>query len=189
MKNLFEEEQQTVEPTEGSPEVQANTEGTETESVSDSLSEPLAPANEVPQDGEGMANAMANAIPEDSSNPPEDDGNSPEDEQAETFPRAYVDKLRKEAAGYRERAKRADDLAQRLHAALVEGTGRLADARDLPFDESHLEDPQALQTAIEELLAERPHLASRRPMGNIGQGVAPVSNDVSLGGILRAGAM
>lgn len=171
MNNLFEDEQQTVEPTEGSPEVQANTEGTETESVSESV-----------ENGETMANAMANAIPE-------DDGNSPEDEQAETFPRVYVDKLRKEAAGYRERAKRADDLAQRLHAALVEGTGRLADARDLPFDESHLEDPQALQTAIEALLAERPHLASRRPMGNIGQGVAPVSNDVSLGGILRAGAM
>ena len=186
MKNLFEEEQQTVEPTEGSPEVQANTEGTETEPVSESLSEPVSGSVE---DGETMANAMANAIPEDSGNPPEDDGNSPEDEQAETFPRAYVDKLRKEAAGYRERAKRADDLAQRLHTSLVEGTGRLADARDLPFDESHLDDPQTLQTAIEELLAERPHLASRRPMGNIGQGVAPVSNDVSLGGILRAGAM
>lgn len=113
--------------------------------------------------------------------------NEPED--SDTFPRSYVEKLRKEAAGHRDRAKRADDLAQRLHTALVEGTGRLADARDLPFDESHLDDPAALSEAIDALLADKPHLATRKPMGNIGQGVTPVSNDVSLGGILRAGAM
>lgn len=110
-------------------------------------------------------------------------------EDAETFPRSYVEKLRKEAAGHRDRAKRADDFAQRLHTALVEATGRLADPADLPFEESHLDDAQALTTAIEALLADKPHLASRKPFGNIGQGVAPVSNDVSLGGILRAGAM
>lgn len=110
-------------------------------------------------------------------------------EDAETFPRSYVEKLRKEAAGHRDRAKRADDLATRLHTALVEATGRLADARDLPFDESHLDDPVALSEAIDAVLADKPHLATRKPMGNIGQGVAPVSNDVSLGGILRAGAM
>lgn len=110
-------------------------------------------------------------------------------EDAETFPRSYVEKLRKEAAGHRDRAKRADDLAARLHTALVEGTGRLADARDLPFDESHLDDPVALSEAIDAVLADKPHLATRKPFGNIGQGVAPVSNDVSLGGILRAGAM
>lgn len=113
--------------------------------------------------------------------------NEPED--SETFPRSYVEKLRKEAAGHRDRAKRADDLAARLHTALVEATGRLADARDLPFDESHLDDPVALSEAIDALLADKPHLATRKPMGNIGQGVTPVSNDVSLGGILRAGAM
>ena len=113
--------------------------------------------------------------------------NEPED--SETFPRSYVEKLRKEAAGHRDRAKRADDLAQRLHTTLVEATGRLADARDLPFDESHLDDPAALSEAINALLADKPHLATRKPMGNIGQGVTPVSNDVSLGGILRAGAM
>lgn len=113
--------------------------------------------------------------------------NEPED--PETFPRAYVEKLRKEAAGHRDRAKRADDLAARLHTALVEGTGRLADARDLPYEESHLDDPVALSEAIDAVLADKPHLATRKPIGNIGQGVAPVSNDVSLAGILRAGAM
>lgn len=110
-------------------------------------------------------------------------------EESDTFPREYVEKLRKEAAGHRDRAKRADDLAARLHTALVEATGRLADARDLPFDESHLDDPVALSEAIDAVLADKPHLATRKPFGNIGQGVTPVSNDVSLGGILRAGAM
>lgn len=110
-------------------------------------------------------------------------------EDAETFPRSYVEKLRKEAAGHRDRAKRADDFAARLHTALVDATGRLADARDLPFEESHLDDPVALSEAIDAVLADKPHLATRKPMGNIGQGVAPVRETVSLGGILRAGAM
>lgn len=174
----------------------------ETQSVTESVSEPLSDSvSESLDDGKVMANAMASAIPEDSSNPRETVANVQESsdevqpnieeptEDSETFPRSYVEKLRKEAAGHRDRAKRADDLAARLHTALVEATGRLADARDLPFDESHLDDPQALSEAIDKVLADKPHLATRKPFGNIGQGVAPVSNDVSLGGILRAGAI
>lgn len=178
MKNLFEEEQQTPE----APEAPS-----ETVEVQEPTNEPSEPVIEPVEAVEAPAVTTEQAQDMPIEQAGDDLGTT--EGTAETFPRAYVDKLRKEAAGYRERAKRADDLAQRLHTSLVEGTGRLADARDLPFDESHLDDPQALQTAIEELLAERPHLASRRPMGNIGQGVAPVSNDVSLGGILRAGAM
>lgn len=143
----------------------------ETQSVSESVEGAEIPANST--EGSEIA-APASEVLED---------------DAETFPRSYVEKLRKEAAGHRDRAKRADDLAQRLHVATVEATGRLADARDLPFDESHLDDPVALSEAIDALLADKPHLATRKPSGNIGQGVAPVSNDVSLGGILRAGAM
>ncbi|WP_417365047.1 hypothetical protein [Glutamicibacter arilaitensis] len=110
-------------------------------------------------------------------------------DDAETFPRSYVEKLRKEAAGHRDRAKRADDLATRLHTALVEATGRLADARDLPFDESHLDDPQALSEAIDKVLADKPHLATRKPSGNIGQGVKSEGQaTISLGGLLRANA-
>lgn len=108
--------------------------------------------------------------------------------EGDTFPREYVERLRKESAGYREKAKRVDDLAQRLHTVLVEATGKLADARDLPFDETHLDNPEALQQAIQSLLTERPHLASRRPVGNIGQGPSVVPDKVSLGGLLRAGA-
>ena len=94
---------------------------------------------------------------------------APEDD-AETFPREYVEKLRKENADARVKAKRADDLAARLHTALVAATGRLADPSDLPFDDAHLEDADALNAAVDALLARKPHLASRRPVGSIGQG-------------------
>lgn len=115
---------------------------------------------------------------------------APEDatETPETFPRDYVEKLRKESAGYRDKAKRADDLAQRLHTALVEATGKLADARDLPFDEAHLDNPDALNGAIQSLLTDRPHLANRKPRGNVGQGATAAPDTVDLAGLLRARA-
>lgn len=140
---------------------------------------------------EGVATADA---PEDEqaepkgSDDPHDDDEQTDDEAAETFPREYVEKLRKEAADARVKAKRADDLAVRLHTALVAATGRLADPSDLPFDESHLEDADALNAAVDALVAVKPHLASRRPFGAIGQGVTPTPAGVDLAGILRAGA-
>ncbi|KKB99604.1 hypothetical protein [Mycolicibacter arupensis] len=88
----------------------------------------------------------------------------------DTFPREVVEKLRQESGKYRQRAQRADELAHRLHAELVRATGRLADPADLEFDEDHLADPDKLTAAVDELLAARPHLASRRPVGDIGQG-------------------
>jgi hypothetical protein len=116
--------------------------------------------------------------------------NSDESEDSpDTFPREYVEKLRDENAKYRQRAQRADTLAQRLHEALVTATGRLQDPTDLAFDESHLDDPEALQAAIEDLLARKPHLASRRPLGDIGQG--PKTGDageVDLAALLRSRA-
>lgn len=122
------------------------------------------------------------------SDDPHGDDEQADDEQAETFPREYVEKLRKEAADARVKAKRADDLAVRLHTALVAATGRLADPSDLPFDEAHLEDADALSAAVDELLARKPHLASRRPVGSIGQGATATPAGVDLAGILRAGA-
>lgn len=112
----------------------------------------------------------------------------PTDEEQDTFPRDYVEKLRDENAKYRQRAQRADDLAHRLHNALTEATGRLADASDLPFDESHLDDPEALQRAIQELLEKKPHLGSRKPVGNIGQGVSSSTDAVDLAAMMRARA-
>lgn len=108
--------------------------------------------------------------------------------EPETFPRAYVEDLRKENGKYRTRAQQADALAQRLHVALVAATGRLQDATDLPFDESHLASEEALTAAVEALLVNKPHLASRKTFGNIGQGPSAVASDVSLAGLLRGSA-
>ena len=95
----------------------------------------------------------------------------------DTFPREYVEKLRKESAGYRERArqvdeveKRADGLARRLHAALVAADGRLADPTDLPFDPAHLDSEDSLKSAIADLVTAKPHLKARRVTGDIGAG-------------------
>lgn len=110
-------------------------------------------------------------------------------EDAETFPREYVEKLRKENAGYRDKAKKTDDYANRLHNLLVKETGRLADPTDLPFDAEHLTNPSTVNAAIDELLATKPHLASRKPTGDIGQGLmSEASETISLAGLLRANA-
>ena len=118
--------------------------------------------------------------------PPDPTGDTPED--AETFPRAVVEELRRENAKYRTRAGQADAMSQRLHLELVRATNRLADPSDLPFDENHLEDVSILDAAIDQLLAAKPHLASRRPSGDIGQGATGSADTVDLAGILRARA-
>ncbi|MGV9827010.1 hypothetical protein [Gordonia sp. NPDC003429] len=105
--------------------------------------------------------------------------------EPDTFDRAYVEKLRQENGKYRQRAQRADDLARRLHRALVEQTGKLADPTDLAFDEDHLDDADSLTAAIDTLLAAKPHLAARRVAGDIGQGASKSSDGVNLLGILR----
>lgn len=110
------------------------------------------------------------------------------DDDAQTFPRAYVEKLRQENGRYREQAKTADDLAHRLHTAITAATGRLAAPDELTFDPAHLDDEDALTAAIDDLLARKPYLAARRPSGDVGQGASPVAPTVDLGGILRRGA-
>lgn len=95
---------------------------------------------------------------------------TPEETEPETFPAKVVKDLRKENARYRERAQKADDLAQRLHVALVAQTGKLADPTDLEFSEDHLEDPDALAAAVDDLLTRKPHLRARRVAGDVGQG-------------------
>lgn len=115
------------------------------------------------------------------------------DENAETFDRAYVEKLRKEAGDNRVAAKEArealEPLQQRLFAVLVEKTGRLADPGDLPFSAELLDDEEAMTKAIDTLLAERPHYAARRVAGDVGQWHGtPKPGQVNLGGMLRANA-
>ena len=113
---------------------------------------------------------------------------APNPEDQDMFPRDVVEKLRRENAAARTKAKDRDALAQRLHRVLVEQTGRLADATDLPFDEAHLADPDALTAAIDELLTRKPHLAARTFHGNIGQGATTDPASIDLAAILRHNA-
>ena len=102
--------------------------------------------------------------------------------------RLHVEELRRENANYRTRAQQADQLAQRLHTELVRQLGALQDPSDLPFDEAHLEDPEALRAAVDALLAQKPHLRSRRVSGDIGQGATQSAGSVDLLGLLRGRA-
>lgn len=120
------------------------------------------------------------------------DGNA--DESAgDTFPRAYVEDLRKESAGYRDKAKQADEradaLAKRLHRELVAATGRLENPDDLVFDVEHLDDADKLSAAIDALLADRPYFAKRKVSGDAGQGPRGAADSVpqSFAELLRGG--
>ena len=82
--------------------------------------------------------------------------------------------------------QRRRHLAKRLHTELVRATGKLADPTDLEFAEEHLDDPAALAAAVDDLLTRKPHLASRRPTGDIGQGASPsATRSVDLAALLR----
>ena len=94
-----------------------------------------------------------------------------EKEEPDTFDRSYVEKLRKESAKYRDKAKRTEELEQRLHRSLVAQDGRLADPDDLEFNPDHLDDPGALSDAIANLVAKKPGLRAQRLSGDIGAGV------------------
>ena len=118
------------------------------------------------------------------------EGNSEPDNsgaEGDTFPRAYVEDLRKESAGYRTRVR---ELQERLHRMSVEQTGSLADPADLPFDPSHLDSPEALQAAIAALLEAKPHLKARRfaPDAAAQGAKGTASGGVDLLGMLRANA-
>ena len=113
--------------------------------------------------------------------------------EPETFDREYVQKLRDEAAGHRVKAKRADGLAAALVTAQAALTGRMADPTDLPYDDELLDDDGVpdeakVQAAVEDLLRRKPHLAARRPRGDVGQGARPEVVEEGLASLLRRGA-
>jgi len=108
--------------------------------------------------------------------------------EPDTFPRSYVESLRRESAEHRTRAADRDQLAQRLQATLVARTGRLVEGADdlVPFDEAHLTDPEALGKALDDLLEARPYLAKpQRPSGDVGQGKGAAPAPFSLLDALR----
>lgn len=129
---------------------------------------------ETPEDTEIPEGVIPDDTPEGS------DSESDQDEDPDVFPREYVENLRQENGRYRQRAGQADTYAERLHTALVAATGKLADPTDLPFDEDLLAEPDKMVAAIDDLLSRKPHLASRKPSGDIGQG-GRGSGDAPLG--------
>lgn len=113
-----------------------------------------------------------------------------EAQEPRTYDEDYVKALRDEAAGHRVKAKRADTLAAALVTSIAAGTGKLVDPRDLPhgehlLGEDGLPDPEKIGAAIDVLIRERPHLASRRPTGHLEQGARPDEPGLSLLGLLR----
>ncbi|MFL0289321.1 hypothetical protein ACJH6H_29300 [Mycobacterium sp. SMC-21] len=109
--------------------------------------------------------------------------NAPTD-QSEPFPAHVVKELRDENAKYRLRAK---ETAEKLHTELVRATGLLADPTDLPFNEDHLHDPNALVAAVEQLVTAKPHLKARRVTGDVGQGQRDAgSGEFDLAAFLRS---
>jgi hypothetical protein len=158
------------------------------------------PADQTTDDTSGKAPGS----PVDGSQDPagdRDTGNGPDKPQdkatedgPDTFGRDYVQRLRDEAAGHRVKAKRADALAQRLVTAMAAKTNRLADPTDLAYsddllDDDGMPDESKVLDAVEELLAKKPHLASRRPHdSDVGQGAQAEDDAVSLADLLRRGA-
>ncbi len=116
--------------------------------------------------------------------------------EPDTFPRSYVEDLRRESAGYRVQAQRVDEATTRLAAmAVAQATdGVLADPTDLTYDpatmadENGWPDPGKITDAAKALLDRKPHLASRRPSGNAGQGARTSPEPLDLAGLLRSRA-
>ena len=109
------------------------------------------------------------------------------------FDAAYVSKLRQEAADNRVKAKRADDLARQVVRAMTRADGRLIEADDLAFDGAFIDDDGMVDSdrvvaAIDKLVERKPHLAARRPTGQMAQGARPETEEVSLLGLLRGRA-
>ncbi len=79
--------------------------------------------------------------------------------EGDTFPRAYVEELRGEAAGRRSALREAEERAERygreLFAARIAATGRLADPTDLAYDPALLDDQDALGAALDDLVARK----------------------------------
>lgn len=145
------------------------------------------------QDDTGPDSATGTHDPDGPDTSPDTSPDTAQDDP-DTFDRAYVQRLRDDAAKDRIKAKRADQLAVRLVTAMAGQTNRLADPTDLPYDPGLLDDdgmpdPDKVAEAIEQLLARKPHLASRRPQdSNVGQGAQAQPDTFSLADLLRRGA-
>lgn len=96
----------------------------------------------------------------------------------DTFPAEYVRRLRAEAAEARVKAKIADTANEHLLAAYAANDGRLVDVEALALDDTLIGDDGLVDRAkvserIGELIAAKPHLASRKPTTPLPMGVQP----------------
>ena len=119
--------------------------------------------------------------------------------EATTFPREYVEQLRKENADRRKRAEELEGRNARLVAGLlraeVVADGRLADPADLLDDadatvllgDDDAPDSEKVKAAVSELLGRKPHYA-KRISGDVGQGARPGPADPNeeLWGIIQS---
>lgn len=121
-----------------------------------------------------------------------------ETEEQDTFPRAYVESLRAEAAEHRTGRTAAEERSEaalsRLRLAAIHSATRdvLADPTDLQWsddmtDEEGWPDAEKISAAASALVEAKPHLG--RVRGDVGQGYRSTeSTSVDLAGMLRAGA-
>jgi hypothetical protein len=97
------------------------------------------------------------------------------------YAKSDLAKLRRSQDAYRQRAKTAEgrvaDLVQQRHEALVRLDGRLQDSTDLPFDPDAVLEPDQITETITEMITAKPHLKSRKPTGDIGQGVRGTADE------------
>lgn len=146
--------------------------------------------------GDGQQQSDHDAGQHDGANTDDGHGDGQQDDAGDTFPRSYVERLRREAADYRTRGQAdrdaADALRGELWQARVTAAGRLADPTDLPMPaDAEQVDADTVEAAIDALLEAKPHLAARRATGDIGQHAQRGGNDgaaVSLATMLQRGA-
>lgn len=143
-----------------------------------------------PEDGDEATDAPSDAQDGDEgTDGDEDEGTEGDTSEQDMFPRPVVEKLRRENANLRDRARRSDDLAAALWTARVEALGQLADPTDLPMPEdADPLDADAIQAAVSALVERKPHLASRVPRGDVAQGPSVTGAAFSLTDMLRANA-
>lgn len=102
-----------------------------------------------------------------------DDEGDDDQRDDDTFPRSYVQRLRERSNGYRlqlrERESDVDTLQRQLFAERLQRLDLVIDHDAVPYNPALLDDDDALQEHVEELLAAKPYLRKRKVSGNIGQ--------------------
>ena len=130
---------------------------------------------ETPQDGPEAASVDAGGATGDAASPDSSPVATSQD-ASETFDRAYVEKLRDEAATHRLKAKRVDTANTRLLASLVTADGRLVNPAELPLSDALLDDdgivdPAKVSAAVDDLLTVKPYLQTPAAPPPLPQGV------------------